>query len=255
METKQQNQMSSKEQTVECSKCYKQVPPKDGMQKGETFVCKECLNKEKKKRFGGYLGALVAILTIIMASVFLLKDGKRTGEGFEGVGEIKDSIEVSVDTNSVKFELSAATAVSSSVSTQNPISNLEEFKRVFMQNVEKAENNNSTEVVIPSVRILFEINTNYFVNGSEELIEEFISAYEKTNETAVVLVEGYTCDLGGIRLNDLLSESRAEAVKKVLINAGISENMMEIKWYGESRYNVFDYLDKREYRCVILSIK
>lgn len=256
METKQQIQTSGKEQTVECSKCHKQVLPKDGMQKKETFVCNECLNKKKKKHLvWGGIGTLVAIFAIIAVSVFALKDSKRTGEGFEGVGEIKDSINVSVNTNSVKFELSATTAVSSSVSTQKPISNLEEFKRVFAQNIESADNNNSTEVVIPSVSTFFKINTNYFVNDGEVLINEFVSAYEKTNKKAVILVEGYTCDLGGTRLNDLLSESRAEAVKKALINAGISETMVEIKWYGKSRYHNFKYNNKSEHRRVILSIK
>ena len=49
METKQQIQTSDKEQTVECSKCHKQLLPKDGMLKKETFVCNECLDKEKNK--------------------------------------------------------------------------------------------------------------------------------------------------------------------------------------------------------------
>ena len=254
METKQQIQTSGKEQTVECSQCHKQVLPKDGIQKRETFVCNACLNKAKKKHlvWGGIM-ALVTLLVII--AVFALKDNKRTGEGFNGVGEIKDSINVSVNTNSVKFELSATTAVSSSVSTQTPISNLEEFKRVFKQNVESADNNNSTEVVIPSVSTFFKINTNHFVNDGEALINEFVYAYEKTNKKAVILVEGYTCDLGGTRLNDLLSESRAEAVKKALVNAGIPENMIEIKWYGKSRYHNFKYNNKSEHRRVILSIK
>ena len=88
-----------------------------------------------------------------------------------------------------------------------------------MVTIESADNNNSTEVVIPSVSTFFKINTNYFVNDGEVLINEFVSAYEKTNKKAVILVEGYTCDLGGTRLNDLLSESRAEAVKKLLDEA------------------------------------
>lgn len=252
-ELKKKNQTPDAEASVECSKCHKEVSSADGVQKTNGFVCSECVQKVKKRTTIGVLSGLILIAGLM--SWLMMGNKQRTGDGFEGVGEINDSISVIVDSNNVKFELSATTAISTSVSTQNPISNLEDFKHTFAEIVSNANEENSTELVIPSISILFEINTNYFKNEGEVLVREFASAYAKTNKKATILVEGYTCDLGNSNLNDRLSAVRVQTVKKVLIDAGIPENMIETKWYGKSRYSEFNYPAKSDYRCVILSIR
>lgn len=252
-EKKQQKQMSNTQQSVECSKCHKQVMPMNGVQKPTGFVCGDCIRKSKKRTLMGIIGGVVVAAAIIVWA--LTGNSNRTGEGFEGVGEIQDTVSLSVSANEVKFDLSAATAVSSPVSTQNPISNLEDFKNVFAQNVADATRENSKDVVIPSASPLFEINTDHLINDGNALVREFALAYNKTNKEAIILVEGYTCDLGEAKLNDKLSEVRAKTVKNILVNAGIPENKIEVKWYGESRFNEFKYSSKSEYRRVILSVK
>ena len=246
-------QMLSIQQSVECSKCHKQVSLTDGIQKPNVFLCNECISRRKKQTLLAAIGG-VAVAAAIIAWIFS-GNSKRTGEGFEGVGEIQDSVSLSVNANEVKFDFSTATAVSSPVSTQAPISNLADFRNVFAQNVADATNKNAEDIVIPSVSPLFEINTDHFVNDGEALVREFAAVYNKTNKEAIILVEGYTCDLGGVNLNNKLSEVRAETVKKILVNAGISENKIEVKWYGKSRFKEFKYSNKSEYRRVILSIK
>lgn len=252
-EKKQQKQMSSTQQSVECSKCHKQVSSTDGVQKSNGFVCNECISKRKRQTLLAAIGAVI-VVAAILAWIFS-GNSKRTGEGFEGVGEIQDSVSLSVNTNEVKFDLSTATAVSSPISTQAPISNLADFKNVFTKNVACATDKNAKDIVIPSVSPLFEINTDHFINDGEALVREFAAVYNKTNKEATILVEGFTCDLGEIDLNNKLSEVRAETVKKILVDAGIPENKIEVKWYGKSRFNEFKYSDKSEYRRVILSIK
>lgn len=252
-EKKQQKQMSSTQQSVECSKCHKEVSSTDGVQKPNGFVCNECISKRKRQTLLATIGAVV-VVAAILAWIFS-GNSKRTGEGFEGVGEIQDSVSLSVNTNEVKFDLSTATAVSSPISTQAPISNLADFKNVFAKNVADATDKNAKDIVIPSVSPLFEINTDHFINDGEALVREFVAVYNKTNKEAAILVEGFTCDLGGIELNNKLSEVRAETVKKILVNAGIPENKIEVKWYGKSRFKEFKYSDKSEYRQVILSVK
>lgn len=252
-EKKQQKQMSSTQQGVECSKCHKQVSSADGVQKPNGFVCNECICKSKKRILLTSIGGVIIVAAIIVWA--LTGNSKRTGEGFEGVREIQDSVSLSVNANEVKFDLSTATAVSSPVSTQAPISNLADFKNVFAQNVANATDENSKKIIIPSVSSLFEINTDHFINDGDALVREFALAYNKTNKEATVFVEGYTCDLGGVNLNNKLSEVRAETVKKVLVDAGVPENKIEIKWYGKSRFNEFKYSSKSEYRRVILSVK
>lgn len=245
--------MSGIQQSVECSKCHKQVSSTNGVQKPNGFVCNECVSKRKKQTLLVAIGGVV-LASAIIAWIFL-GNSKRTGEGFEGIGEIQDSVSLSVNANEVKFNLSATTAVSSPVSTQAPISNLVDFKNVFAQNVADATDKNAKSIVIPSVSPLFEINTDLFINDGEALVREFALAYNKTNKEATILVEGYTCDLGGVNLNNKLSEVRAKAVKKILVNAGIPENKIEVKWYGKSRFKEFKYSSKSEYRRVILSVK
>lgn len=53
--------------------------------------------------------------------------------------------------------------------------------------------------------------------------------YLQTNKQATILVEGYTCNLGSDKLNQKLSELRADAVKKVLVEAGVPSDKIETK--------------------------
>lgn len=253
MEEKKKQNQSNNQQTVECSKCHKSVLSTNGTQKSTGFVCNECGNRQKKNLVIGAVGGVLAIIALVAWMV--VENKQRTGDGFAGVGEIQDSVSVSVSSNDIKFEISATTATGASISTQNPVSNLEDFKHIFMQNVDNAEKEHSNELVIPSISTLFNINTNHFINEGEILVKEFAHAYSKTNKKATLLVEGYTCDLGDDILNENLSKMRAKTVQNILIDAGIPEKMIELKWYGESRYKEFNYSDKSKYRCVILSIQ
>lgn len=253
MEEKKSQNQSANQQTVECSKCHNHVSPTEGAQTSNGFVCAECSKKAKKKIITG--SVLAVIIVAAIGSWFAFGNSPRTGEGFGGVGEVSDSMALSVDSNNVSINLATMTAASSSVSTQAPVSNLADFKHQLDKNVATASNGKEKQLVIPSVSPLFEINTNYFAGEGEALVKEFASAFAKTNKEAKLLVEGYTCDLGGNSLNENLSKSRAEAVKNVLIQAGVPEGQIEIKWYGKSRFKDFKYSDKSEYRRVVLSVK
>lgn len=249
-ETKHVNPADSK-QTVECSKCHKQVSSTDGMQTKNGFVCVECSKKSKKQKFI----ITGAVIVAAIGSWLVFGHSPKTGEGFDGVGEVTDSMSLSVDSNKVSIDLATMTAASSSVSTQAPVSNIADFKHELDKNVATASKDGAKQLVIPSVCPLFEINTNYFSNDGEGLVKEFASAFAKTNKQAKLLVEGYTCDLGGNSLNEKLSKSRAEAVKSILVSSGVPENQIEVKWYGKSRFKDFKYSDKSEYRRVVISVK
>ena len=88
----------------------------------------------------------------------------------------------------------------------------------------------------------------------EELLKEFAKTFLQTNGQATLLVEGYACDLGTDRLNDRLSEKRAQLVKKNLIEAGIPSDKIEVKSYGESQYGTV-YQTREENRRVNVSVK
>lgn len=249
----EENKSKSDTQLVECSKCHKKVASTEGVTKPSGFICNDCL---KKKKCTLVLGGLCSLAAVAVVAAFLLTNKQsKTGTGFNGVGEIKDSMELSVDSNNVKINLASKTAASNTVSAQAPISNLSSFKHVLSQNIETSNKDKSGKLVIPSVSPLFGINTNYFVGDGEALVKEFAATFAKTNKKAKLLVEGFTCDLGGETLNNKLSEARAEVVKNILIDAGIPEQNIEMKWYGKSRFGEFKYSNKSDYRRVTISVE
>ena len=254
-ETIKTPQTPNGQKTVECSKCHKQVGSANGIQTNSGFICNECAAKQKKRKRNIIGGTCAGVVAACLCGIYMYSPEGRTGEGFDGVGEIYDSMNVVVDSANVSFDLAAVTATSAPVSTQAPITNIADFKAAISKNIADAQKTNSQNVVMPSIGIMFDINTNYFVSGNNEIVKELANSYLQTNRQATILVEGYTCNLGGDRLNLKLSELRADAVKKVLVDAGVPADKIETKWYGKSRYKDFKYPNKSDYRRAIISIK
>ena len=211
-------------------------------------------NKKRKMIIGrAAIGAI--IISALAGGYYYSTSSIRNGAGFDGVVQISDSMNVKVDSADVSFNLSTATAVSSPVSTQSPIANITDFHRALGKNVSDARKNGDGSILIPSIGAMFAINTNIFVGDGEEVVNAFANAYLKTNKTAMIVIEGYTCDLGEDRINTELSKLRAETAKSVLVEAGVPSDKIEIKWYGKTRNKEFSYKDISEYRRVIVSIK
>lgn len=212
-------------------------------------------NKKRKMIIGGAAIGAIIISALAGGYYYYSTSSIRNGVGFDGVGQISDSMNVKVDSADVSFNLSTATAVSSPVSTQSPIANITDFHRALEKNVSDARKNGDGSIVIPSIGAMFAINTNIFVGDGEEVVIAFADTYLKTNKTAKIVIEGYTCDLGEDRINTELSKLRAETAKSVLVEAGVPSDKIEIKWYGKTRNKEFSYKDISEYRRVIVSIK
>ena len=148
-----------------------------------------------------------------------------------------------------------AVAKANPVIAGQTIDNIESFKRVFAENVQKAKETNKGSVIIPNVSLMFNFSSSSISSKSDELLKEYSKAYLQTNKEAIILVEGFTCNIGNNDVNNWISEQRAKNVQQALMLAGIPENKIEVKWYGKSRFNEFNYSSKSEYRRVILSIK
>lgn len=247
------NYAQTGKEPVKCVKCQKQVGAESGVETANGFVCNECAKKAKMRKRGIIGGVSAGVLAIAAAVGLNMPNNSATG--FDGVGEINDSMNIVVDTASVSLDLSAATAISSSVSTQAPIASIKDFQHVMEKNIAGAQKKSGSSVEIPPVAVFFDINTNNYVNNDNTVLLEFAKYYLQTNKKASILIEGYTCDLGSDNLNDNLSRARAEVVKGNLEKAGVPSDKIEIKWYGKSRYGDFKYSDKSEYRRVIVSIK
>ena len=102
--------------------------------------------------------------------------------------------------------------------------------------------------------MLFEKGSYVLKQEAKDLLREFAKTYLQTNKQATLLIEGYTCDLGTDKLNDRLSERRAETIKNNLIAEGVPADKVETKWYGESQYGTL-YKGREENRRVNVSIK
>ena len=134
----------------------------------------------------------------------------------------------------------------------NPVEDGETFEE---NSIIKAKEANNGSVVIPSISILFGFNSSAIPSTGNELLKEYAKAYMQTNKEAIILVEGFACNIGDNEANNWISEQRAKTIQQKLISAGIPQNKVEVKWYGKSRFNEFKYSNKSEYRRVILSIK
>jgi outer membrane protein OmpA-like peptidoglycan-associated protein len=175
--------------------------------------------------------------------------------GFEGVGEINDSITMSAP-DVPAFDIGNTTAVNASVTgVSGTITDIESFKRKIKEEISKSENSNSAKLSIPSIGTLFEYRQSSLSPEGKALIDEFVKYYLKTNKKAIILIEGYTCNIGSDDVNYALSKRRAETVKDILIGDNVPESNLELKWYGKSRYSQFNYGTIQEHRRVNISIK
>lgn len=88
---------------------------------------------------------------------------------------------------------------------------------------------------------VLENDTVYFSYDSSEITPEMKAIINKhmsflQNHTDIkVILEGHTDERGANSYNVVLGESRAQAVKDVLLEAGIPDTQVEIISYGESR--------------------
>lgn len=241
------------QKTMKCIKCHKDVLVQNGVNSQKGFVCNDCIKKEKSKKI--IITGCFLLLAIVGIIIYFIQSKKNSGVGFEGVNNIQDSVSVSIQQPVATFSIDKAVAQANPVIAGQTIDNIESFKRVFVENVQKAKETNDGSVIIPNVSLMFSFSSSTISSKSNELLKEYAKAYLQTNKEAIILVEGFTCNIGSNDVNNWISEQRAKNVQRALILAGIPQNKIEVKWYGKSRFNEFKYPSKSEYRRVILSVK
>lgn len=227
------------EQTQKCSKCGRPIPQGEGKQTKKSLLCSECAKKKKNGIIWGTVGACL----VALASVCIIIAAQNKVASFEGVGNIND--DVVVENVEVKtFDISKAVAVSSPTNVGGAIDDIELFKSK-VKNTLEGLSGEDTQISIPSVAVLFELNSSVVSPSAKALIEEFAKVYCQTNKEAIICVDGYTCDLGSDALNNTLSTKRANAVKELLVSAGVPSDKITIKGYGSSMYGKLG-IDGRE---------
>ena len=226
----------------------------------------------------------VGVATAVVASVLYLQPNEPI-EGFGGVSDVQDSINVEVVSDAELPELLASMAPRSMpVAPGQEATDLESFQKLIepieqalkkkAENVlgqnqyseksarstgrteaNQTETNNGKVFEIPPIAVLFDYKSSNVTESGLKLLNEYASVYNKTNKQAKISVSGYTCDLGTDRLNDRLSKARAESVKDALIASGIPSDNIATYWYGKTKYKDFSYPSKSDYRRVVVTIQ
>ena len=195
---------------------------------------------------------ITALILILLLLAFLL----FRNCSFES--QQKPAIQTVVETKVAEptkeiWNTEKVTAVKSSLNGCETLTNAANFKAEWEKNLENAKTNEAKQIVIPSVGILFELGSSVVSEEGRKLIEEFASAYLQTNKEVTVLIESYTCDIGTDENNMTLSNDRANVIKAVLENMGVTS--VEVKSYGESTYNDLSCKSKEEHRRGNISVK
>ena len=104
----------------------------------------------------------------------------------------------------------------------------------FAQNNSTSATNSTVEELINGgyVNVYFDFNSSKPTNTSLSGVD-FLVKYLKNNPSKSADVIGYADEIGNSSYNQTLSQKRAEAVKNVLINAGIDASRLTVSGNGE----------------------
>lgn len=206
------------------------------------------INKKKRRRNV----AIIAVASVVIGGGTLcVINPNNMLHGFAGVGEIVDQDATLKAMQDPTSRLKGAKAINAS-SGSAPIKDIASFQQAISENVQSLMASNENSIAIPSVGVLFQLASSDICNN--EMVREYAKIFLQTNQESSILVEGYTCDLGTNESNMVLSKQRAEAVKQSLIDCGVPEKNIQVKWYGESKYQQLGYSTKEEHRRVNVTI-
>jgi outer membrane protein OmpA-like peptidoglycan-associated protein len=95
-------------------------------------------------------------------------------------------------------------------------------------------------------------------DGSEAVLFAVAKALRETPAIKRLEVQGHTDDQGDARYNQELSQRRAEAVRKWLVDAGVEPHRLVAKGYGKTQplggqHNVDQRADNRRVQFVVLA--
>lgn len=104
----------------------------------------------------------------------------------------------------------------------------------YGQNTSTTVTNSTVEELINGgyVNVYFDFNSSKPTNASLSGVD-FLIKYLKNNPSKTADIIGYADEVGSSSYNQQLSQKRAEAVKSIVINAGIDGSRLSVKGNGE----------------------
>ena len=208
--------------------------------------------KKKKRKKVIVCCGIVLLLLMVGGGLFYINYNKHL-QSFSGVGAINDSMNVSLGRPiDIASMLKGARPIGEIVAG-DVVEDIESLKAAFETNKNALLASNDSVIAIPAIGVKFDLASSVLL--SSELVKEYATYFMQTDQSATILVEGYACDLGDEQINMELSRNRANFVKQILLDCGVPETCIEVKWYGESKYNELGYQNKEDHRRVNVSIK
>jgi outer membrane protein OmpA-like peptidoglycan-associated protein len=103
--------------------------------------------------------------------------------------------------------------------------------------VSSVENTTAANLLIDKSKvenILFATNKSEIPSNQQKELSVVVSLL-KTNNSWKIKVSGHTDNVGGTDFNMTLSKNRAESVKRYLISQGVSNNRIQVEYFGLTR--------------------
>lgn len=195
------------------------------------------------------ISLLLLLLVVFMAVCVYTKIGQFTTELTETVSQESS---VPVTTPTLNEEEKVLTQEEELKKVEEPTKSEDEKSLETQQNIEKIIEQNfeeekkqtqtapSKEEVQEQINKTLENNAIMFqrmsydvTNDSKSIIEQ-IAKILSDNPTFKIEIGGHTDAKGDDSFNQMISEQRANSVKKILIGLGIDENRLTAKGYGET---------------------
>lgn len=91
-------------------------------------------------------------------------------------------------------------------------------------------------LITVSENVLFDTGSSELRGGAKEVLDNLAKVINEKTKSQI-LIEGHTDNIGSKESNQVLSERRAVAVKKELVNRGVSEKRIQTKglWFSSPK--------------------
>lgn len=173
----------------------------------------------------------IAILSSLMVGCATTEEEVITDEIAQTNNVEQEQEMITIDENGVITDEIAIM----SITEDNYITEMEEIltEDGYTMRIDDASNEDKSSVKDSNI-IYFSFDSHKITPEMKKVIEtqlEFLKKYPKIK----VILEGHTDEKGSNAYNVVLGEKRANAVKKILTDAGISESQIEVISYGEMK--------------------
>lgn len=169
------------------------------------------------------------IMTLALAAALLLPACSTKQVPERQAGSIITEKDQLLSTTNLEY--SDASVVGSGASLIKSINSLDEFHR-SVKSIEGVTFDDATGTLSIQQNILFDFNSYKPKKSAIKPLSEIVEAFNKLDD-ATLLVVGHTDNIGSTHYNQSLSERRADTIRQILVELGISEDKIEVRGEGE----------------------